>query len=51
MTRPTLAVYLGIYVPILILALGILYPLYYFALNSLRRRGSFSVRHGCSRRI
>ena len=33
--RPTLAVYLGIYVPILILALGILYPLYYFALNSL----------------
>ena len=36
MTRPpTLAVYLGIYVPVLILALGILYPLYYFALNSL----------------
>ena len=33
--RPTLAGYLGIYLPILVLVLGILYPFYYFAVNSL----------------
>ena len=36
--RPTLAAYLGIYVPILALALGVLYPFYYFALNSLNEK-------------
>ena len=36
--RPTPAVYLGIYLPILVLALGILYPFWYFAVNSLNDR-------------
>ena len=36
--RPTLAAYLGIYLPVLVLVLGILYPFYYLAINSLNEK-------------